>query len=453
MAQLLSIVLAAVILAWPPAAATAQTSRPGIAVVVDIEGAIGPATTDHVRRGLAEARDREARLVVLRLDTPGGLDSAMRDIIRAILESPVPVAAYVAPNGARAASAGTYIVYAAHLAAMAPSTHLGAATPVQLGGGFGRRDDKDKDKDPKTGAPSNPSEAKAVNDAVAYIRGLAALRERNADWAEKAVREAATLTAPEALAQRVIEIVAADPAELLARADGRGVQIGGRTVALETRGLALVEIETSWRTRLLGAITNPNVAYMLLLIGFYGLLLEFFSPGATVPGVIGGISLLVALYALNLLPVSYAGAGLLLLGVALMVAEAFVPSFGVLGIGGVAAFAAGSLLLFDGTVPGFRLAWPVVAIATSLSAGFFVVVLAAAWRSHRRQPVTGEAALLGSAGKVVTWGNGEGEVQVHGERWHATSTVPLAPGQRVRILERRALTLHVEPCPESAPKP
>lgn len=446
-AQVLWRLIAAAFLACAPSSAIAQGGpTPSAAILVDVEGAIGPATTEYVRDGFRQAREGRAKLIVLRLDTPGGLDSAMREIIREILDSPLPVISYVSPSGARAASAGTYILYASHLAAMAPSTHLGAATPVQLGGGFRRPGERGDRK------PADPAEAKAINDAVAYIRGLAELRGRNADWAEKAVREAATLTATDAHSQHVVEIVAPDLSDLLKQADGRSVRIGDREVKLETDGLPVVKVEADWRTRLLATITNPNVAYLLLLVGLYGLLFEFITPGAIVPGVIGGIALLVGLYALNLLPVSYAGAGLLLLGVALMVAEAFLPSFGVLGIGGVAAFAIGSLFLFRG-VPGFRVSWPVVATASVASLGFLAFALAAAWRAHRRDVVTGEAALLGNAGQVLTWAGGEGDVQVMGERWHATSAAELIPGQRVRIIRRRDLTLHVEPEIETTPKP
>jgi membrane-bound serine protease (ClpP class) len=419
-----------------------------------MNGAIGPATSEYIRSGFEQARLRQATLILLRLNTPGGLDSAMRAIIGDILESPIPVISYVSPSGARAASAGTYIVYASHLAAMAPSTHLGAATPVQLGGGFGRRNNE-KEGDDKNGgrAPANANEAKAINDAVAYIRGLAELRGRNATWAESAVRQAATLTSTEAQSQRVVEIVAKDLADLLSQADGRTVTIRDQQVRLQTGSLSTMEIEAGWRNRVLATITNPNIAYILLLIGLYGLLFEFISPGAILPGVIGGIALLVGLYALNLLPVSYAGAGLLLLGVALMLAEAFLPSFGALGIGGVVAFAVGSLFLFRGDVPAFQLSWAVVATATIASAGFLVVALAAVWRAHRRDVVTGEAALLRSAGKVLWWANGEGEVQVMGERWAAKSASEFTPGERVRVLGRQNLKLLVEPDSDATPKP
>ncbi|MEH2628328.1 membrane-bound serine protease (ClpP class) [Bradyrhizobium sp. AZCC 1719] len=453
------------LLVFGSGAALGQSSEPAnVAILLDVNGAIGPATSEYVRDGFEEARRRQAKLIVLRLNTPGGLDPSMREIVAEILRSPIPVVSYVTPSGARAASAGTYIVYATHLAAMAPSTHLGAATPVQLGGGGSgwrtddKKDDDKKDGDKKDGdkkgapSPTSAGEAKAINDAVAYIRGLAELRGRNVSWAEKAVREAATLTASEAQSQRVVEIVAKDLADLLSQADGRTVTINDQQVALHTGSLSTTAIEANWRNRILATITNPNIAYILMLIGLYGLLFEFISPGAVFPGVIGGIALLVGLYALNLLPISYAGAGLLLLGIALMIAEAFLPSFGVLGIGGVISFAVGSLFLFRGDVPGFHLSWAVVATATIASAGFLVIALAAVWRAHRRDVVTGEAALLRSAGQVLWWADGKGEVLVGGERWAAKSESEFTRGDRVRVLERQNLKLLVEPDPDAPPK-
>ena len=441
MARILPRYVAAFFLAVAPAALAQGPPAAGIAVVLDIDGAIGPATAEYVHAGLAEAARRKARVVVLRLDTPGGLSSSMREIIHDILGSPVPVIAYVAPSGARAASAGTYILYASHLAAMAPSTHLGAATPVALGGGLFGSDKKDDKKDAKSA-----EEAKAVNDAIAYIRSLAQLRGRNAEWAEKAVREAATLTNSEAKEQRVIELTADSLTDLLQQADGRNVRLGSRELTLATHGLKTETVAPDWRSKLLATITNPNIAYLLLLAGIYGILFEFFSPGAVLPGVIGGISLLIAAYALNLLPINYAGVGLLLLGVAMMAGEAFAPS-GALAVGGVVAFAVGSLFLFSGDAPGFELSWAVVASATAVSLALFAIALAAVWRSHRRTVATGDAALVGSAGEVVRWGEQGGEIQVKGERWRATSAAPLAPGQRVRILARHDLTLVIAPEP------
>ncbi len=451
MVRLLSGVLAAALLLSAPClfAAADAPQGAGLAVVLDLRGAIGPAAAEYVHGGLAAARERGARAVVLRIDTPGGLSSSMREIVGDILESPVPVIAFVAPSGARAASAGTYILYASHLAAMAPSTHLGAATPVPLGGGLFGGAPKEEKKDLKT--PATAEEAKAVNDAVAYIRGLAQLRGRNAEWAEKAVREAATLTDSEAQALNVVDISATDLADLLRQADGRSVKIGQHEMRLATRGLTPVVLEPDWRNRFIATITDPNIAYLLLLAGVYGILFEFFNPGAVLPGVIGGIALLIAAYALNLLPINYAGVGLLLLGIAMMVGEAFAPS-GALAVGGIVALAVGSLFLFTGPAPGFALSGAVVAAATLCSAAILLLALAAIWRSRRRAVVIGDAALVGSAGEVLRWHDTEGEVQVKGERWRAVSSTQLSPGQRVRVVARRDLTLEIAPESNASPQ-
>jgi membrane-bound serine protease (ClpP class) len=452
MARFLCGLIAAALLACVSLSVPAQVAPAApTAVVLDIDGAIGPATAEYVHAGMDQARQRRARVIVLRMDTPGGLASSMRAIVHDILESHIPVIGYVAPGGARAASAGTYILYACHVAAMAPSTHLGAATPVQLGGGglFGGSGNEGK-KESKT--PANAEETKILNDAVAYIRSLAQLRGRNVEFAEKAVREAATLTDTEAKDQHVVELIADDLHDLLQQADGRSVTINQHMVTLQTRGLKVVSIEPDWRARLLAIITNPNVSYLLLLAGIYGIMFEFFSPGTYFPGVLGSISLLVGLYALNLLPINYAGAGLLLLGMAMMLAEAFLPTFGVIGIGGIAAFVLGSLLLFRGEAPGFELSWSVVAAAAVVSVGFLTIAIAAVWRAHRRTVAIGDAALIGKPAQVTRWDNNEGEVQVRGERWRATAAAPLRPGQRVRVVERRDLTLAVEPEATVSPK-
>jgi membrane-bound serine protease (ClpP class) len=444
-------------------------------VLLRVADAIGPATSDYLRRGLGRAARTEAKLVVIQLDTPGGLETAMRDINRDIIASRVPVVVYVSPSGARAASAGTYMMYAAHIAAMAPATNLGAATPVQIGGapGFeppsppgkekdeGKEESKEAGKEGDEGAaeeeaeggaedeqaplPGDAMSRKMVNDAVAYIRSLAEMRGRNAEWAEKAVREAASLSADKALAEGVIDVVATDLADLLLKIDGQVVSLNGQDHTLQTTGLEIVVVEPDWRNELLSVITNPNVAYILMLLGIYGLFFELANPGFVLPGVIGAISLLLALYALQVLPVNYAGVGLILLGIAFMVAELFMPSFGALGIGGVVAFVAGSIILFDVEGGNIAVSLPLIAAAAALSAGFFLVALRLVFSAHRRPVVTGAEELVGSAGEAMEDFERNGHVHVHGETWSAETSVPVRRGQRVRITGREGLTLKIEP--------
>lgn len=441
--------LSAVLVGAVATSGQAQAGAQREAIVLELDGAIGPAVADYVRRGIGMAAQRNAALVILRMDTPGGLDAAMRDIVREILASPVPVATFVGPNGARAASAGTFILYASHLAVMAPSTNVGAATPVQIGGESPARTPGPNDGDAtgKGGQKSatDPRNNKAVNDAAGYIRGLAELRGRSAEWAESAVRKAASLTASAALERGVIDFIAEDISRLLAKAHGREVRLGQSLARLDTAGLKVLPVEPGWRTRLLATITNPSIAYILLLVGVYGLIVEFANPGAILPGVVGGISLIVGLFALNFLPVNYAGLALIALGMGLMAAEAFVPSFGVLGMGGAVAFAGGSLFLFDTDVPGLTLHWPVVLIATGVSTALLVLGLAVGLRAQRRRVVTGDAGLIGTIGEVLSWSDHGGQVHVHGERWRARAASPLQPGQRVRVAGRERLTLFVEP--------
>lgn len=453
-------------------AGAAGAGTAGTAVVVRIKGAIGPATSGHVSKALAHARDTGARVLVIHMDTPGGLDSAMRDIIQDILASPVPVISYVAPSGARAASAGTYILYASHVAAMAPATNLGAATPVQIGGSPApggqppeKADDQAKGKSaPESGGqsgeaaddaragspppqPGTAMERKAVNDAVAYIRGLAQLRGRNADWAEEAVRSAVSLESDEALARNVIDLVAADLASLLQAVNGREVDLGGSRVTLDTASLVIEEFEADWRTRLLETITDPNVAYLLMLVGIYGLIFEGYNPGAIVPGVVGAICLLLALFAFQVLSVNYAGLALIALGVVLIVAEAFVPSFGALGLGGIVAFVFGSIMLLDSPIPGLDISRSLIGgIALAASAALLGMVLMLV-RVRRRPVVSGAEGMLGETGEALDDFSGTGPVFIHGERWQARSRQPLRRGQRVRVLAIRGLTLEVEPAP------
>lgn len=417
-----------------------------------IDGIIGPATDDYIERALVSAYESGAELVVIRMDTPGGLDTAMRGIIKNITNSPVPVASYVAPTGARAASAGTYILYASHIAAMAPGTNLGAATPVQIGGiSPPETSDKDKqDKQDKTDklpaiTDGGTMKKKVTNDAVAYIRGLAQLHGRNEDWAEKAVREAASLPAGDALKLNVIDIIANSVTDLLEQVDGRELIVQGEKTTLHTRGLPVEKLEPDWRSRFLSVITNPNIAYILMLIGIYGLILEFSNPGAIVPGTVGAISLVLALYAFQLLPVNYAGVGLILLGVALMVGEAFEPSFGMLGIGGVIAFVIGSIILMDTEVPGFGIDISVIVTFALISALIFIIVVGMAIKARRRPVVSGLEELMGGEAVVIDDFDHKGTVSIHSETWQAFTSTPLHKGQQVKVTGIKGLTLQVEP--------
>lgn len=418
------------------------------APVLAIQGAIGPATSDYVVRGIAAAAQEGAPFVLLRMDTPGGLDTSMREIIREIVNSPVPVVTYVSPSGARAASAGAFILMASHVAVMAPGTNVGAATPVQLGGSnpfSGGSEDEAEEADQPAAQSGSATDAKAINDAIAYIRSLAEMRGRDADWAEAAVREAASLSANAALDRGVIDLVAADNAELLAQLDGRVVRVGVGEVTLDTQGLTLVQMEPNWRTKLLGAITDPNIALILMMIGVYGLLFEFMNPGALYPGTIGGISLLVGLYALSALPVSYAGIALILLGMALMAAEAFSPSFGILGIGGVIAFILGATIMFDTDIPQFQVAFPVLAAVAVASLGMTLLIARLALTSRRTRVSSGREQLEGASGTVLDWSGEKGHIHVHGERWSARSAGKLKPGEKVNVTGIDGLTLEVEP--------
>ncbi|MGH8729415.1 MAG: NfeD family protein [Burkholderiales bacterium] len=417
-------------------------AKPGAQVfVLPVTGAITPASADFVERGLKRAVESNAALVVLKMDTPGGLDTSMRSIIKAILASSVPVATYVAPSGARAASAGTYILYASHIAAMAPATNLGAATPVAIGGPPEKGKDEDKKSDEP---PKDAMSKKQVQDASAYIRGLAQLRGRNAEWAEQAVREAVSLSAEEALKINVIDVVASDLSDLLKKLEGRKVNVLGQDRVLKLDGTQLVEVEPDWKSKFLAVITDPSIAYILLLIGIYGIFFEFYNPGFVAPGVIGAICLLLALYAFQLLPVSYAGLGLIVLGLAFMTAEFFFPSFGVLGIGGVIAFVVGSVILIDTDLPGYGIPLAVIGAVALTTALFMMLVVSMALKARKQPVVSGREEIIGSMGEVLGDFEAEGWARVHSETWRVRSAQPMRQGQKVRVVGINGLTLDVE---------
>jgi membrane-bound serine protease (ClpP class) len=452
----------------------AQTPGSGGVFVLTIDDAIGPATSHYISQGLDEAAAADASLVVLAMDTPGGLETSMQEIIQAILVSPVPVATYVSPEGAWAASAGTYILYASHVAAMAPATNVGAATPVAIGGGpapaapdddaplddildrfrsdDGASDEETADEPPAPAPttapradipePATASERKAINNAVSYIRSLAERRGRNADWAESAVRNADSLSANAALAAGVIDLIADDLDDLLRQLDGRIVD--GIQIALSDPPI-VTQIEPDWRTRLLAVISNPTLAYMLMLLGIYGLIFEGYNPGAIVPGVVGAISLLLALFAFQVLPVNYAGLALILLGLILITAEFFVPSFGALGIGGIAAFVFGSLIFIDTDVPGFEVATSLIAGIAFSGALALAGTISLAMRSRQHKVVSGVEELHGMLAEALEDFEDKGPVWVHGERWTARSPRAVSKGQRLRVKQVTGLVLQVEP--------
>ena len=419
-----------------------DSGRAKVALTIVIDGAIGPASARQLKEGLETAARRNAEVVILEMNTPGGLVTSMREMIAEILSSPIPVIGYVAPSGGHAASAGTYILYATHVAAMAPGTNLGAATPVELGGMPSLPSPGDDTKDQKAQPAGDPMMAKVTNDAVALIRSLAELRGRNADWGEKAVRDAASLSANAALQEHVIDLVARDRSDLLRQVDGRSVDVAGKKEVLATKDLPVEVVEPGWLIRLLSIITNPNVAVILLLVGIYGLVFEFSSPGMVAPGVIGTMALLLGLYALDLLPINYAGLALMLLGLAFLVMEAFNPTV-VLGLGGVAAFLLGAAMLLKVQGPGFEISWLLIGTAAALTLGLALLTGSYVWAVRHRPSRVGAKAMNGLPVEIIDWSAGEGHVFAQGERWRARADEPLAVGDAAEVTGIKDLVLTI----------
>jgi len=433
--------------------ADASPERSPEAFILEINGVISPATADYFERSLDKINQFDTELILLKIDTPGGLDLSMRTIIKKIISSPTPIITYVSPSGSRAASAGTYILYASHVAAMAPATNIGAATPVQILPSAKPIDkpaiNKDKaDKETKPDSPIEVGDAmshKMVNDAVAYIRGLAKLRGRNEEWAELAVRSAASLTAEEALSLNVIDMIANSQADLFRQLDGQTVNVLGVSKVLKTSGLIVKEIVPDWRNKLLQIISDPNIAYILMLVGIYGLIFEFSNPGAILPGTVGAICLLLALFSFQILPINYAGLALILLGIALMIGEAFVPSFGVLGLGGVIAFIVGSIILIETDLPGYGINMGLIAGFTVSTVAFFILALGLVFKARRNPIVSGIEEMLGMECEAIESFSKQGPVRVHSEIWTARSTMPMEKGQKARVKAINGLILEVIP--------
>ncbi len=426
---------------WIHAAFPSDSST---AILLEMKGPIGPPTVSYIQRALKDAASRQSPLLILQLDTPGGLDASMREIIQLILTSPVPVVTFVAPSGARAASAGTYILYASHLAAMAPGTNLGAATPVQLGGAPSPGTEGSH-SDNFSSAGESDMQKKIINDAEAYIRSLAQLHGRNVEWAIDAVRNAVSISAEEALQKNVINIVATHVPDLLAQLDGKQIKLINQTQVLRTSGLTIKKLEPDWHTQLLSFITNPNVAYILMLIGIYGLIFEFATPGTLIPGIVGTVSLMLSLYAFQVLPINYAGFALMFFGLALMIAEAFAPSFGILGLGGGLAFIIGSIFLMDTSAPGYGISPALVGTLGLLNLAFFAFVLGAVIQARKRPVVTGTDIMVGTKAVALEDFGSEGKVKTKGEIWQARSPVPVQADQDLKITGTDGLVLLVTP--------
>ncbi|PIV23584.1 MAG: serine protease [Deltaproteobacteria bacterium CG_4_8_14_3_um_filter_45_9] len=406
-----------------------QTQDKAPIFTIEVDGIINPATAKFITDSIDQAAQQGGQCLIIQLDTPGGLMDSMRLIVKKILASHIPIIVYVAPKGARAASAGVFITMAAHIAVMAPGTHIGAAHPVTLGA---------------EGKESKTMTEKVVNDAVADIKATTKTRGRNVDWAEKAVRKSVSITEEEALKLNVVDLISSDLQDLLTKIDGRVVKFDGTTRTLLTKGQQPRSIQMSWRERLLDVISNPTIAYIFLMLGIYGIFFELSSPGAILPGVVGGIFLILAFYALQMLPVNYAGLALILFGIILFIAEIKVVSHGVLAIGGVISLLLGSMMLFQSPVEYMRVSLSVIIPAVMVSAAFFIFAVTKAIDARLKKPTTGMEGLIGEEGVATASISPEGKISIHGEFWNAISDQSIERGEKVQVIGVTNLKLKVK---------
>jgi membrane-bound serine protease (ClpP class) len=396
---------------------------------IEVDGIINPATAKFIMESIDKATQENAQCLIIQLDTPGGLMESMRIIVKKMLASNIPVIVYVAPSGARAASAGVFITMAANIAVMAPGTHIGAAHPVTLGA---------------EGKENKTMTEKILNDTVSYIKSVAKTRGRNVDWAEKAVRKSVSITEEEAVKQNVVDFISPDLQALLAKIDGKVVKFDGITRTLHTKGLQARSIEMSWRDRLLDIISNPTIAYIFLMLGIYGIFFELSSPGAILPGVVGGIFLILAFYALQMLPVNYAGLALILFAIILFIAEIKIVSHGLLAVGGVISLFLGSIMLFRSPVEYMRISMSVIIPAVLVSAAFFIFAATKAINARLKKPTTGMEGLTGEVGIAATAIAPEGKVSIHGEFWDVISDQNIERGEKVQVIRVKNLKLEVK---------